>query len=400
VFEAERELGGLLRHGIPAYRLPRAVLEREIELTLALGVAVETGCRLNGAAASTLAGWDAVFLAAGAGVPITLDAPRARATNVLDGLAMLRAVNGGARPQLGARAVVVGGGSSAMDVARTARRLGVASVTVVALEARDAMPAIADEVTQALAEGVEIRNRAAVQAFTTRADVATAALVAPARLGRAPDGSIVPVFEGEAAPLAADTFIFAIGQRADLGALPWALDADGGVVAVGPSGETSQPRIFAGGDLAARERTVAHAIGSGTRAARAITAMLSGAARPSVTAPWVTTRPDVVVGPDAVGLHSFATARRATRWERLPGSRVASFIEVVDGLDGPAARAEAERCFSCGRCTACDTCRLVCPDVAITRAAGGYHVSSAHCKGCGLCARECPRGALEMVAEA
>lgn len=421
IFEAERALGGLLRHGIPAYRLPRTVLDEEIELILALGVTVQCGWRLDGTRLGQLGAFDAVFVATGAGIPLTLDVPGAAAPNVTDGLGMLRAVNQGLRPDLGARVMVVGGGSSAMDVARAARRLGAASVTVVALESRDAMPAIAEETAQALAEGVEIRNGMGVRAILGADARTTAVTIAPARLERRPDGAIVPAFDdGPDTILPVDTVLVAIGQRvalagetdSDLASL-LSLERDerdglvtvtscGGTFADSRPGEdrrgtaaaaTTLPRVFAGGDLASRQRTVAHAIGSGTRAARAIHAALgadgnqdrSGSAAP--------------LPPDRIGLHAFTPTARAVRWERLASTRVMSFVEVVDGLDEAAFHAETRRCFTCGRCVRCDTCLAVCPDVAITRVEGGYAVSTAHCKGCGLCARECPRGALAMVDE-
>jgi NADPH-dependent glutamate synthase beta subunit-like oxidoreductase len=401
VFEAQPELGGVLRHGIPGYRLPRAVLDREIELVLALGVHVETGQRLTADTWDALRAWDAVFLATGASVPIRLDVPGADANGVRDGLDLLRRVSAADRPNLGRSVAVVGGGSTAMDVARTARRLGVPYVTVLALEARDAMPAIGDEIRQALAEEIEIVNGIGVRAVRERGGAVAGVDVAPAHLGRDASGAIVPIFEaGTARTIDADTVLLAIGQRVDTAAVPSGLLGPGGIVAVGPNGATPVPRVFAGGDVASGQRTVTHAIGSGTRAARAIHAMLSGQAARRFAAPpaWSAERPDVVVPPGRIGTHAFSRAPRAERWERLPSARVGSFVEVVEGLAEPAARAESARCFTCGHCIACDVCLGVCPDMAIGRATG-YTLDTQHCKGCGLCARECPRGALLMEIE-
>jgi NADPH-dependent glutamate synthase beta subunit-like oxidoreductase len=403
VFEAHRALGGVLRQGIPPYRLPRAVLDREIELVLALGIGVATGEPVMAETWDALDAWDAVFVATGAGVPLRLDVPGARARGVMDGVGLLERVSAGERPALGRRAAVVGGGSTAIDVARTARRLGVPVVTVLALEPRDAMPAVAAEVTQALAEDVEIVNGVGVRAFREHAGAVRGVEIAPARLGRGPNGAIVPVFdEGPAWTVDADTVLLAIGQDVDPTGLPPRVLGPGGLVATGEDGATAVPRVFAGGDVASRQRTVAHAIGSGTRAAHAIHTMLSGKtlARFSAPPPWSQDRPGVVVSPARIGLHAFAPSPRAERRERLPSARSGSFVEVVEGLGAPAARAESERCFTCGHCVTCDVCLSVCPDMAIGRTTdAGYTLDVQHCKGCGLCARECPRGALLMELE-
>ncbi len=169
LFEAEDELGGLLRYGIPEYRLPRAVLTREVELAIAPEVEVFTGRRLGADLSwSTLAAYDAAFLATGATLPVRLRVPGEEARGIGHGLTFLRQVNAGAVPSLGRKLVVVGGGSTAMDVARSARRLGVPSVTVLALEARDDMPAQPEEVAEALSEGVEIVNGVGVFSFLER----------------------------------------------------------------------------------------------------------------------------------------------------------------------------------------------------------------------------------------
>jgi NADPH-dependent glutamate synthase beta subunit-like oxidoreductase len=315
---------------------------------------------------------------------------------------MLRSVNGGERPALGARVVVIGGGSTAMDVARTARRLGVGSVTVVALEARDAMPADADELVQALEEGIDIRNTSGVRAFRDRDGVLTGVVIAPARLDRRPDGAITAVFDGGPDEvIAADSAVLAIGQRPDVSALGPALEVVSGVLDVSASGATSISRVYAGGDVASRQRTVAHAIGAGTRAARAIHAAIATVATADTPAmrPWVVPCIDHIVAPTEVGFHAFLPSPRTERARRPASTRVSSFDEVVGPLDQGQARSETERCFTCGRCVGCDTCMAVCPDMAITRVAGAYHIAGSHCKGCGLCAHECPRGALHMVSE-
>lgn len=400
IYEAMPELGGLLRYGIPEYRLPRKVLDGEIELILGLRVTVHTQARLGeGIPWETLSPYQAVFIATGASRPLSLGIPGEASPGVSDGLAFLREVNSRKPPPLGKRVIVVGGGSTAMDVARTARRLG-AAVTVVALEARDAMPADPEEVEQALGEGATILNQVGVEKVLVRGARVAKVRMRPARLSVTESGAIRPVFsEGNAIVLETDALLLAIGQLPDFTLLPPGLRVERGFVAIGEDGATGQPRLFAGGDLTLGPRSVAHAVGSGTRAARAIHGFLSGAdlARPG---PAVENRPDQVVTFSEINLDSFPRAARAKPSQRGAAERVASFAEVVRGLEKVQTLIEARRCFACGACTGCDTCLIVCPDVAIRRIdSRGYEILSAYCKGCGLCARECPRGALVMVPE-
>jgi NADPH-dependent glutamate synthase beta subunit-like oxidoreductase len=401
LYEAEAELGGLLRFGIPEYRLPRAVLQQELALTIGAGVEVLTGQRLGDTLSwETVAAHDAVFLALGASRAVGLGVPGEGAAGIASGLGFLRDLAKGVRRVPGERVVVVGGGSTAMDVARSARRLGSGSVTVVALEERGEMPALAEEVSQALAEGIRIRNGLGVRRFLVEDGRVTGVEVAPARLGRAPDGAIRPEFSsGPAESLAADGVLLAVGQGTDGSVLPEALGGGRGPIAAA-DGVTPVPKVFAGGDLVSAQRTVTHAIGAGTRAARRIHELLSGALpeAPHVHAGAVAL-PGHVVGFGEINVAYFRRGLRAERPERPAGSRTGSFEEVVLGLPADLARREAARCFGCGRCVQCDNCFLYCPDMAVHRLDGGYVISDDHCKGCGLCVEECPRGAMQMVSE-
>lgn len=403
IFEAQPRLGGLMRYGIPEYRLPRSVLDREIELALAPGTEVLTGRRLGADLKwESLATYDALFLSTGAGLTLRLGVPGEEARGVGDGVLFLSEVNTGKRPQIGGRLVVVGGGSTAMDVARSARRLGVRSVTVLALEQRDAMPAAPEEVAQALAEGVEIVNGVGVTAIREEGGSVCGVVAGAARLERTEEGGVRPVFlGGKGSIVEADSVLLAIGQSPDLSALPPEIRSSRGMIAVGDEGATSRQRVFAGGDLTSSQRTVTRAIGAGARAAREIHRMLSGAVPAPYLPPqeWATAVPGHTVEPSEINLAYFQRARKAERRELPPGERAASFAEVLSGLDEGAARSEMRRCFTCGGCVSCDNCFIFCPDMAVSRVNGGYRVSDEHCKGCGLCARECPRGALHMVVE-
>ncbi len=401
LYEAEAELGGLLRFGIPEYRLPRAVLEREIELAIGPGVEVLTGQRLGDTLSwDTVAAHDAVFVSIGASRPLALGVAGEHARGIAAGLAFLHDLATGSRRAPGRRVVVVGGGSTAMDVARSARRLGASSVTVVALEGREEMPALPEEVSQALAEGVVIRNGLGVLRFVEVDGTVTGAEVSPARLERSADGAIRAAFPpGPSEALPADSVLLAIGQAVEVSALPAALRGERGVVTAADRA-TLAPRVFAGGDVASSQRTVTHAIGAGMRAARRIHECLSGV---SPEAPAIHTGavalPGHVVGFGEINRAYFPPAARAERPERPAGARSASFAEVVAGLAADIAGRESARCFTCGRCVDCDNCYLFCPDMAVSRRNGSYLVAGDHCKGCGLCVEECPRGALQMVSE-
>lgn len=401
VFEAEDTLGGMLRRGIPEYRLPRRVLDAEIALILALGVEARTRHRVGRDLGwPDLQAWDAVFIATGADRPLGLRV--AGSERARSGLEFLREANLGRRPPLGTRVAVIGGGSTAMDVARTARRLGAIRVSVLALEARETMPAAPDEIAQALAEGVEIHNNLGIRAFhEVPGASATRVVAAPARLAHRPDGAIEPAFEpGPEVWFEVDTVLLAVGQEPDLNLLPTHLPRAAGLLTVDPDGRTPVARVYAGGDVASRRRTVAEALGAGARAARAIHAALAGADLTPGAAPPPAPVPSArTVAFAQIGTHAFPRAARVSRRERDAASRVTGFSEVLLPLEEGEARAEAHRCFSCGRCTACDRCWEVCPDMAVIRQDGGYRVDDEHCKGCGLCARECPRGALEMADE-
>ena len=407
--EARGALGGLMRHGIPPYRLARDVLDAEIARIVAMGVEV----RLNETPQDE-AGWaklrashDAVVVAAGAQKPRRLASLDYGKAWVADGAAWLEAANAGAAPALGRRLVVVGGGSAALDVARSARRAG-HDVTILALESRSAMPAQREEVEEALEEGIALVDgamlvRAAEGAGEVRLECVRVRFSAGARRG---SFTVAPV-EGGGFELAADAIVTSIGQDPDLGALGPGLPCDGALVAVDATGATGAERTWAAGDVSSMARFVTDAVGQGKRAAFAIHATLCArAGTPDEAAgPTHTTRPrttlrEASVPLEAIATHAYPPLARAASRRRGADERLASGDEVQLGLEIEQALAETTRCFSCGTCVSCDTCVAVCPDLAIERADGGYRVLGDYCKGCGLCVAECPTGAMDMVEEA
>lgn len=426
VFEAAREAGGMLRLGIPEYRLPREVLDKQIEWIRAQGVTIECGTRIGTDVPwwSLLGSFDAVFLSMGAQQSKPLGVPGEGLGGVQSGLAFLREVNGGARPQLGRRVVVVGGGNTAMDCARTALRLG-SEATVLYRRTRAEMPAIADEVEEAEREGVQFVFLAAPVRLLSANGRVSAIDCQRMELGPPDDsGRRAPVpIANDRFTLQADTVLSAIGESPELDALPAEIERVAAGMLTDEYGGTTRAAVFAGGDAARQPRTVADALGAGKRAAIGIdqylrlvggralegpgTAALRYGRRGnlSITAwrsddPISRTAPvNEVVTYEELNTNHFlhAPRRRDGRLDAPANGR--RFAEVNLGLDLEAALEEARRCFNCGVCNRCDVCLVFCPDVAISRSNGGYAVALDYCKGCGVCAVECPRGAIAMTRE-
>ena len=386
--DGEPTAGGMMRHGIPSYRLPRDVLDAEIDRLAGMGVELELGRPVTDlAAAFEQDRFDAVFLAIGAQLSKRTYVPASDAARVVDALGVLHDVAVGEPPMLGRRVVVYGGGNTAMDVARTARRLGAADAVVVYRRTRDRMPAHADEVAQAVEEGVQLRWLSTI----TQADAGT---VTVERMEL--DDTGFPQPTGEFDELAADALILAIGQDVDRSLLDGlsGVVVDDGVVQVDHRMMTGRPGLFAGGDMVPAERTVTTAVGHGKRAARNIDAWLRG--NDDVPAP----RPELAHF-DVLNPWYYPEADRAHRPRLDDEDRVTTFDEVVGGLSETAALTEARRCLSCGNCFECDNCYGLCPDDAIVKLGPGkrYVIDLDYCKGCGICAAECPAGAIAMIPE-
>jgi 2-oxoacid:acceptor oxidoreductase gamma subunit (pyruvate/2-ketoisovalerate family) len=391
VHDAGPALGGVLRTGIPAYRLPDEVLDRDLSRLLALGVEVRCGAPLDAEAVRGLAAThDAVVLATGLPRLATLDVPGAGLRGLAQGIRFLDAVKAGRAPRLAGHVVVVGGGNTAVDCARTALRCGAARVTIAYRRGRSEMPAIPAEIDEALAEGVALLPLRQPVRFAGSEQV-TGVELAEAELGP-PDasGRRRPVLTDRRVVLPCDGVMLAIGQSADLSLLPrgWTV-RDGRAV-----GEGGAPlAAWLAGDMVTGEGTVTHAVGSGRRAAERLLRALGQAARPEPPAG----PPEERVTAAHVRYDHFAPAPPAAPRHLAPERRVGGFAEVELGLASPE---EAGRCFSCGSCTLCDTCLLSCPEGIIRRDGDGYQVDGDYCKGCGMCVAECPRRAMEMALDA
>ncbi len=386
--EASPELGGMMRYGIPAYRLPREVLDAEIARILALGVEVHTSHPVSDLEAERAAGgYDAVFLAVGAQIGKRVEIPAGDSGKVIDAVSFLHQVAEGEAPLLGRRVVVYGGGDTAVDAARTARRLGATDATIVYRRTRDRMPAHDEEVEQARLEGVTMRWLSTIEGFEGER-----LMIEKMRLNE----KGFPEPTGEFEELGADAVVLALGQDADLSLLRRAegVAVREGSVEVAPTMMTGAPGVFAGGDAVPDQRTATVAVGHGKRAARSIDAYLHGVDQPARGR-------HALAGFEGLNTWYYADAPRQRRPELEAARRQTGFEEVVLGLTEENALFEARRCMSCGNCFSCDNCFGVCPDNAVLKLAdGAYAIDYDYCKGCGLCAAECPCGAIEMVPEA
>ncbi len=387
VRDAAPAAGGMMRFGIPRYRLPREVLDAEIARIQDMGVVVTLGRAVTDlAAAMSESGTDAAFLAVGAGVGRRAYVPAGAAARIIDAVAFLHGMEDEEPPRIGRRVVVYGGGDTAVDAARTARRLG-AEPVIVYRRTRDRMPAHDAEVEEALEEGILTRW------LSTIAQVEPGEVVVE-RMELDEEGFPRPT--GETETLAADTVILALGQDCDLSLVEGlsGVEVADGVVSVGADMMTGHPGVFAGGDMVPAERTVTTAVGHGRLAARHVDAWLRGSVHTPPARP-----PEATF--DTLNTWYYDDAPRAMRPHLEAARRESTFDEVVTGLDESTALFEARRCLSCGNCFECDNCYGVCPDNAVIKLGPGkgYRFDLEYCKGCGICVQECPCGAIEMRPE-
>jgi NADPH-dependent glutamate synthase beta subunit-like oxidoreductase len=387
--DAGERPGGMMRYGIPAYRMPRDVLDGEVDRIAALGVRMTCGHRVEDLDAERRdGGFDAVFVAVGAHLSKRVDIPAKDAGRIVDAVSFLRGVASGERPVIGRRVAVYGGGNTAMDAARVARRLGANDATIVYRRTRAQMPAHEEEAEEAEREGVRINWLRTITAFDGPELTVEAMEL---------DDSGFPQPTGRFETLAADTVILALGQDTDTGFLrrvPGVEFARDGTVQVSAEMMTGCPGVFAGGDMVPAERTVTVGTGHGKKAARNIDAWLRGTA--TANAP----KHDGVTFGD-LNLWYFGDAARRQQPEAAPQERIAGFEEVVGGLSEREATYEARRCLSCGNCCECDGCLGACPEDAVIKLGPGhrYEFDYDRCTGCGACFEQCPVHSIEMVPE-
>lgn len=388
VIEAGPLPGGMMRFGIPQYRLPRHVLDAEVQRIVDLGVRIEYNTKVTDVLkAKQDGGFDAVFLAVGAHIAKRAYIPAGDSAKVLDAVSVLRSMEGEEKPLLGRRVVIYGGGNTAIDVARTAKRLGATESIIVYRRNREKMPAHDFEVEEALQEGVMIKWLSTIkQAGESSITVEKMAL----------DDKGFPQPTGEYETLEADSVVLALGQDVDLSLIEGVpgMSVEDGVVQVNAQMMTGHAGIFAGGDMVPAERNATVAIGHGKKAARNIDAWLRGNAY--VAAPQAE-----VATYDKLNTWYYSDAPKTMRPMLDIIRRQSTFEEVQGVLDETNALFEARRCLSCGNCFECDNCYGVCPDNAVIKKGPGlgFDFNYDYCKGCGICVSECPCGAIKMEPE-
>ncbi len=415
IFEARNEPGGVLRWGIPEYRLPKTVLKREIRRILELGIELKTGVTVGkGLSMEALSRYEAIFLSPGASQSLTLGIEGENLTQVWRGTDFLNRINAQERIRPGKEVIVIGGGNTAMDVARSARRLG-SAVTVAYRRTKKEMPAISEEIEETEQEGVHFEF-----------------LVQPVEIRSLPNGRIRVKFQqmrlkkgsqgkrphpipikGSFLNMETDRLIIAAGEGVDLSWVPTDLIEKGFIKETFSGG-----KFFSGGDAVNQHRSVVTAISSGKRAAISIDLFLRGIDPEEVLSKigigskgalsmeaymrglerGIWEGPKSIVGFDKINTLFFKPSERI-KLKKIPSDQaLKGFSEVRRGLSSGEAKESASRCFSCGTCNECYNCYYFCPEgiVSLDEMNHTRKVDLDHCKGCGICSKACPRHVIEM----
>ena len=387
--EAGPVAGGMIHFGIPAYRMPRKELQAEIERIENMGVTITLNHRVDDVLTEKeQGGFDAVFVAVGAHISKKIDIPSREAGKILDAVGFLSSTKQGEAPKLGRRVAIYGGGNTAMDAARTAKRLGAEEAMIIYRRDRSSMPAHDFEADEALEEGVVInwlRTIKEIDRSTFKVEIMEL------------DENGKPQPTGRFETLEVDSLILALGQDTDtafLEKVPGIQFEWDHTVVVDDNMMTGHDGIFAGGDMVPSERSVTIAVGHGKHAARHIDAYLRGTKyRRGPRNP--------VIGHERLHIW-YRTHAPKVEQERLPvNERQTNFDEIMRNLSKSDAIFESQRCLSCGNCFECDGCYGACPEGAVIKLGPGrrYRFDYALCTGCAVCFEQCPCHAIEMIDE-
>lgn len=419
VFEARQEPGGVLRWGIPEYRLPKRVLKKEIGRILGLGIEIKTGVVVGKQfPIESLNQFDAVFLSPGAGVSLPLGVGGEGLTRVWRGTDFLNRINLGEKIRAGEKIIVIGGGNTAMDVARSARRLG-SAVTIAYRRTKKEMPAVTDEVEEAEQEGVRFEflvQPVEIRLLKNRKIRIKFQRMKLRKTSTEERARPIPI-KGSFVILEADRLITAVGEGVDLSWIPQDLREKGFIKLV-HSLETKGRKIYAGGDAIDQQRSVVTAISSGKKAAISIDLSFRGLDPEKVFSKirvgskeglsmeaylkgrerGIWEEPKGVVVYDQLNTLFFKPSERVRSGRIDAGKTLKGFSEVHTGFSSEGARLSALRCFSCGTCNYCYNCYFFCPEgiVSFDPVDRTRKVDLDHCKGCGTCSRACPRHVIEM----
>lgn len=405
IYDSKPRLGGMLRYGIPNYRLPDYALDRDIDFILGLGIDVRTGVTVGRdvTLAELARSHDAVVVTVGLQGSRALPIPGADAQRVLAALPFLEAAACGEKPDVGSSVVVVGGGNVAMDVARTARRLGATDVRVICLENETEMPASDHEVLEARQEGIRIDCSWGPVEVATHEDGVCGLEAKRCTAVFDEEGRFAPQFDDDhTVRFDADTVIFATGQGADAGSLGVELTPRGGIVVDPATLHTSAERVYAAGDVVNGPTKVIDAIADGHRVAASIMRDLLG---DSSMLDALAEQADAL-GSVPESMKSKLQTRRRVRMETLEFyEAIKSFDEIEQGYTEYEAAREAQRCLGCTtgarlareKCASCLTCMRVCPHNAPGVRVGGFlYFDADMCHACGACASQCPAQAISL----
>lgn len=386
IYEAGPVAGGMMNFGIPAYRLPRNILRAEIKRIEDLGVDIKLNYKVNDVLEEKMrGGFDAVFIAIGAHIGKKTDIPAREAGKILDAVSFLKEVELGFKPHLGRKVAIYGGGNTAMDAARIAKRLGVEEALIIYRRDREHMPAHQFEADEALSEGIKIHWLSTIKNLDTGSITIEQMEIV--------DGKPIPtgIFE----TLEADSLILALGQDTDTDFLR-NIDGiqlkDDGTVEVDQTMMTGHAGIFAGGDMVPSQRTVTIATGHGKKAAKNIDAWLNNTIYSKQNNNPIVTIDQLQVW--------FKTQAPVSHQDHITSKdAITGFDEIVSGLTATQAQYEAQRCLSCGNCFECDGCFGACPEDAIIKLGPGrrYRFNYNLCTGCGVCFEQCPCHAIDMI---
>ena len=425
LFEAGSELGGMLRQGIPSYRLPTKVLDRDIRRILSLGIEVRLGVQISKDLSwGGLDSFDAVFFSPGLQSGRSLPFRSNSENRVSTGLDFLKKPQEWGRGKKTESVLIIGGGNVAVDVARTLVRIrqGRADkITLVCPEARDQMPALREEIEEALEEGITIVNGWAPHSIDRKGKRLSVGLF-KARVTKDEISGVLTIVRAgkETQTLHADKVIVAIGQAWEPVPLPPGVEIREGRVIADRFGRTALPGLFAGGDAVGGRAFVADAIASGKMGALAVACALDGKdvdvefsshqigkstafSFHNVLEPPGKDMTDLkkVVSFEEVNTLFFPRSPRKQSAKVTPATRKKTFAEVTRGLTPAMGQIESSRCFNCGTCIDCEFCMDFCPDLSVLRneTSGTYEFNPDYCKGCGVCGVACPRRVVEMVGE-
>ena len=398
VFEALSKAGGMMRGGIPHWHLPEDVLNKEVAKIEDLGdIEIKYDTRVGEDVSwDDLKDFDAAFISVGQDVGRKLPIEGNDLRGVVGGLEFLREAGFNRPVKVGKKVLVIGGGNTASDTARSALRLGAEEVTIVSLEAPDELLIVPEDLEQAKEEGVQFKTNAACARILGNDGVVSGAVLCKAHLEKDEGGNVTPQMEeGTEYEVDCDTVMIAIGQVQHLDWLPEDLRDERGLIRTDPYGRIDG-NIFGGGDIIRGPAMVVDALGDGKRAANNIDKVLNGLE-------LVPESPVEVMPYERLNTAYFRHAPRIEAPMSPPGERVTDQkMEVTLAYDQEQAVGESDRCMSCGVCNGCDNCYIVCPDVSVVRDQrenGHYSIRTKYCKGCLVCVQECPTGCLEKVPE-